>query len=46
MEKDRHGNRTVKEVIVLDKIIGVAVSNNGTYETNKVKIHLSKNGHI
>ncbi|MEA0565015.1 minor capsid protein [Lysinibacillus irui] len=42
VEKDRHGNRTVKEVIVLDEIIGVAVSNNGTYETNKVKIHHSK----
>lgn len=42
VEKDRHGNRTVKEVIVLDQIIGVAVSNNGTYETNKIKIHHSK----
>ncbi|WP_193767140.1 minor capsid protein [Lysinibacillus parviboronicapiens] len=42
VEKDRNGNRTVKEVIVLDQIIGVAVSNNGTYETNKIKIHHSK----
>ncbi|KOY81296.1 hypothetical protein ADM90_19365 [Lysinibacillus macroides] len=42
VERDRHGNRTVKEVIVLDRIIGVAVSNNGAYETNKVKIHHSK----
>lgn len=42
VEKDRHGNRTVKEVVVLDQIIGVAVSNNGTYETNKIKIHHSK----
>jgi len=42
VEKDRHGKRTVKEVIVVDDIIGVAVSNNGTYETNKIKIHHSK----
>ncbi|KOP78648.1 hypothetical protein AMS59_12570 [Lysinibacillus sp. FJAT-14745] len=42
VEKDRHGKRTVKEVIVVDDIVGIAVSTNGTYETNKIKIHHSK----
>ncbi|MGE7840112.1 minor capsid protein [Lysinibacillus sp. NPDC093712] len=42
VEKDRHGNRTVKEIIVVDDVIGIAVSNNGTYQTNKVKIYHSK----
>lgn len=43
VERDRNGKRLNKEVVLLDKIIGVAVSEKGTYKTNRMKIHHSKN---
>lgn len=43
IEKDRNGVRTNKEVIELDSMIGVAVSEFGSFETNIIKIHHSKN---
>ncbi|MEK3886540.1 minor capsid protein [Bacillus sp. FSL K6-3431] len=42
VETNRTGSRINKEVIHVDEIIGIAVSRNEAFETNKFKIHHSK----
>ncbi|MFJ7842065.1 polymorphic toxin type 50 domain-containing protein [Lysinibacillus sphaericus] len=42
VETDRNGRRKNTEVVFVDDIVGIAVSEHGTFKTNKIKIHHSK----